>query len=64
MDNPDEVIAMQLTCAGCGRTVKNDLPRSQLPDHLAFIDRLHSAGWSIAKYPDNKQKCLKCASVS
>ena len=64
MDDPNEIIAMQLACSRCGRTVKNDLPRSQMPTQVEFIDHLRSAGWSIAKHPDNKQMCLKCVSSS
>lgn len=60
----DDVIPMQLTCTGCGRTVKNDLPRSQMPDQIAFNDHLRAAGWSINKTPDDQHKCLKCASSS
>jgi ribosomal protein S27AE len=62
VDDPDEVIAMQLSCSRCGRTVKNDLPRSQMPTQIEFLGWLRSAGWSIGKVPDNKQLCHKCAS--
>ena len=58
----DDVIPMQLTCTGCGRTVQNDLPRSQMPDQIAFLDHLRAAGWRISALPDDKHACLKCAS--
>jgi hypothetical protein len=57
----DDVIEMQLSCSGCGRTVKNDLPRSQMPDQLAFLDRLREAGWRLGV---NTRLCSKCASSS
>jgi hypothetical protein len=60
----DEVIAMQLTCSRCGRTVKNDLPRPQMPTQVEFLKHLRDAGWSIAEVPNSKQMCLKCASSS
>jgi hypothetical protein len=59
MDDPDEVIAMQLTCRKCGRTVKNDFPRSQMPTQIAFNDHLRSAGWKVHH---NGSLCLKCVS--
>ena len=73
MDDPDEVIAMQLTCSGCGRTVKNDMPRSQMPDVFAFHERLRAAGWQAEHHygsgaqggrTTEKRLCHKCASAS
>ena len=69
----DDVIDMQLTCSGCGRTVKNDLPRSQMPDQLAFLERLRAAGWRAEHHygsearsgqTSEKRLCHKCASSS
>jgi ribosomal protein S27AE len=69
----DDVIAMQLTCSGCGRTVANDLPRSQMPDQLAFLERLRAAGWHAMHHhgsdansgrTSEKRLCPKCASSS
>lgn len=61
MDDPDEVIAMQISCSGCSRTVKNDLPRSQMPTQIEFNDHMRNAGWNL---DHNKRLCLKCASSS
>lgn len=64
MDDLDEIIAMSLTCTRCGRTVKNDLPRSQMPTQLEFIGHLRSAGWSISKVPNDKHMCMKCTTAA
>ena len=55
----DEIIAMQITCLHCGKTVKNDFPCSQMPTQIEFNAYLRSMGWEL---DHNKRRCLKCAS--
>jgi len=62
----DDVVAMSLTCTRCHATVKNDLPRSQVPTQLDFLHELRAAGWSICDkaWFNQTHKCPKCASSS
>lgn len=69
----DDVIPMQLSCSRCGKTVQNDLPRSQMPDVFAFHERLRAAGWAAQHHfssnaaqgqASEKRLCPKCASSS
>lgn len=64
---------MQLTCSRCDKIVRNDLPRSQLPDVFAFHERLRAAGWAAQHHfgsatkgsiTSEKRLCPKCASSS
>jgi ribosomal protein S27AE len=70
----DDVIAMQVSCSRCGKVVKNDLPRSEMPSQIEFLDRLRVAGWDVMHHQSGttgreggsseRRLCPKCASVS
>ena len=50
---------MQITCLRCGKTVKNDFPRSKIPTQVEFNAYMRSVGWEL---DHNKRLCDKCAS--
>jgi hypothetical protein len=63
----DAMIEMALTCSGCGTTMRNDHPRSQMPDHLSFLQALRVLGWSIPAsngVHSSDHRCPKCVSSS